>query len=168
MYVRTFPLWPEGKFKPEWTYEHFFLRVLPFETEEWNPAGRFSHWKQNLRGSPDGTLVLFIRERQVRAFCRLKGGHHGPDHLCQSFADGEPPLGYFILDPSTVVFLGIPIHQDELPWRLGQTSLARETRRLDLGMRGQRWYLDGSPEMEELFFNLAKSHKPISPVLRPT
>jgi hypothetical protein len=166
IYVRTFPLWPEGKFRPDWTYEHFFLRVLPFETKEWKPAGRFNHWKLNLRGSSDGTLVLFVRERQVRAFGRLKGGHHGPDDPHQKFADEEPPLGYFVLDPTTVVFLGNPIKQVDLPWKAGQTSLPCEPLPLDLGLRGQRWYLAGTPEQEKTFFELAERHQPRRPALQ--
>src|SRR5438046_2552319 len=81
MVVRTFPLWKDGKYWPGQTHEDFSLRDLPFESATRKPAGRFNHWRLNLRQSPDGTLVLFVRRqtREILAFARLKGSHHEPD-----------------------------------------------------------------------------------------
>ncbi len=58
MFVRTFPLWPEGKYQRGQTHEHFFLHDLPFESNVRKPAGRFNHWQRNLRQSPTGHLCF--------------------------------------------------------------------------------------------------------------
>jgi hypothetical protein len=171
MLVRTFPLWREGKFKPGQTYRNYFLHDLPFETPKRKPAGRFNHWKLNLRGSPDGTLVLFVRgkTREVIAFASLKGGHHDTDHLSVPRADGKTPEGYFVVDPATIKLLGAPIRQDDLPWKEGRTSLTAERRPLNLGMRGQAWYLGDDQGQTESFLSLAASHRPEKPDLeRPS
>ena len=164
MHVRTFPLWPEGKFWPDQTYADFFLRDLPFQSEWRDPAGRFNYWQKNLRLSPDGTLVLFYRVKlkAVLAFARLCGGHHDADGRAHPDADGRPPTGYFVVDPATIVLLGRPIGQDELPWTTGRMGTHSALRQLDLSKR-QTWYLDSSPTQEGIFVDTAESHQPMRP-----
>lgn len=67
MHVRTFSLWPEGKFKPEWTHEHFFLQVLPIETEEWRPAGRFTGSKTFVGHRMEHWFFLSANDRYGRS-----------------------------------------------------------------------------------------------------
>jgi hypothetical protein len=167
MYARTFPMWPEGKFHLDQTYDDFFLHDLPFESEvrKRKPAGRFNHWRRfHLRDSPDGTTVLFVRAKlkAVLAFAQIKGGHHGADEYSIPFADGKPPTGYFVVDPTTIVLLGVPIDQDRLPWKSGRTSLGQEPRPLDLSMR-QTWFLPSAPALETDFLALAELHAPRRP-----
>jgi hypothetical protein len=165
MDVRAFPLWPEGKFWPDQTYADFFLRDLPFRSEWRDPAGRFNHWRKfHLRWSPDGTLVLFYRVKlqAVLAFARLLGGHHDADDPSLSFADGKPPTGYFVVDPASVVLLGKPIHQDELPWTTARAGASSAPRHVELRLR-QAWYLDSSPALEATFLEVANAHQPMRP-----
>jgi hypothetical protein len=84
MFVRTFPIWEEGKLLPyKFTSEQFFRSVVPFEYSWRGQAGRFNHFRGvDLRSSPDGTLVLFVRtdQRQVIALLGAipRSGHPDP------------------------------------------------------------------------------------------
>ena len=164
MFVRTFPVWEDGKLVPyKLTAEEFFRTIVPFFHEWRGQAGRFNHFRGvDLRGSPDGTLVLFVRtfHRDVIATGRLLGGHHDAGE----HSAWDNSSGYFLLDPATVQFFGVPIAQDELPWTVGRRTPNETTRPLDLGVRLRAWYIDSTPEQDEVFNRLASSHQPLGAV----
>lgn len=164
--IRAFPL-SEKMVEPD-GFEKFFLEVLPFRRSDGQQAGRFNlHKSVNLNGSPAGTVVLFFpfgSVQAVTACARLaasdSGPHFGPDAL------SEPnSIGYFLVDPESIVFLGQPINREKLPWWF------RERRAMDGKHKVRRlnfreclaWSIEAVEDEQKRLLDMLEQHDPRRP-----